>query len=141
MSGLMLLGALSGFCTKASPIIQIAGWVLTIFKVTIPLIIIALGLFDLGKAAISSKPEEIKKCATSLVWRLVGAIAIFFIPTIVMLIIGFAGDWKDTKGSVTDYQYCYDCVVSPWKDTCKNAVKSSSSTDVEMNGVQLETNN
>lgn len=121
MSNLILLGAgVSTFCNDTHEILELVGWVLTIFKIAIPLIIIALGLLDLGKAAISSKPEEIKKSAMSLVWRLVGGIVIFFIPTIVMLVFGFVNDFGENKGNV-DFDVCYGCIVSPWGDACKNA--------------------
>jgi ABC-type spermidine/putrescine transport system permease subunit II len=125
MNGLVLLGdastAASTFCRDTSEILQLLGWALTIFKIIIPLIIIALGLVDLGKAAVSSKPEEIKKSATSLMWRLVGGIVIFFVPTIVMLVFGFVSGFSSNKSSV-DFDKCYKCITAPWSDTCTNAV-------------------
>jgi len=139
MNGLVLMGAITGFCTKTSPILQIVGWALTILKVGVPLIIIALGLVDLAKAAVSSKPEEIKKCATSLLWRLVGGIALFFIPTIVMAVLGFVSDFGKATNSVTDYQACYDCIVRPWNTNCVTAVNASDNTKVELNGKTIET--
>lgn len=120
MSNLLLLGAVETFCHDASEILEIVGWVLTIIKIAIPLIIIVLGLIDLGKAAISSKPEEIKKSATGLVWRFVGGIAIFFIPTIVMLVFGMVGRFETTAKQV-DYNICKACINSPWSDTCTKA--------------------
>lgn len=121
MNGLMLLGAGAGnFCANTHEILALVGWALTIFKVVIPLIIIALGLLDLGKAAVSSKPEEIKKSATSLVWRIVGGIVIFFIPTIVMLVFGFVANFGDTKNNI-DFDVCYGCITSPWGGACSNA--------------------
>ena len=61
MNTLMLMGAGSEtFCANTHEILGLVGWALTIFKIIIPLVIIALGLIDLGKAAVSSKPEEIK---------------------------------------------------------------------------------
>lgn len=121
MSNLMLLGAGAGtFCANTHEILGLVGWALTIFKIIIPLIIIALGLLDLGKAAVSSKPEEIKKSAQSLVWRLVGGIVIFFVPTIIMLVFGFVGRFGDSKGNV-DFDICYKCITAPWDATCANA--------------------
>ena len=121
MNSLLLIGAgASTFCADAHEILSLVGWALTIFKIVIPLIIIALGLLDLGKAAISSKPEEIKKSAMSLVWRLVGGIVIFFVPTIIMLVFGFVSGFGTNKANV-DFDVCYKCITSPWSDTCKNA--------------------
>lgn len=118
MNSLLLIGAgASTFCGDASEILKLVGWALTIFKIAIPLFIIALGLIDLGKAAISSKPEEVKKCATSMLWRLVGGAVIFFVPTIIMLAFGFVGGFNDSTNQV-DFNKCYDCVVSPWNSNC-----------------------
>ena len=121
MSSLLLLGAGAGtFCSDTHEILGLVGWALTIFKIVIPLIIIALGLIDLGKAAVSSKPEEIKKSATSLAWRIAGGILIFFIPTIVMLVFGFVSKFSDSQSQV-DWNVCYKCITAPWDSTCKDA--------------------
>lgn len=120
MNGLMLLGAgITTFCHDTHELLQLVGWVLTIFKIVIPLIIIALGLVDLGKAAVSSKPEEIKKSATSLAWRVAGGILIFFIPTIVMVVFGFVGQFNNaTTETGSDYSICKACITVPWSGDC-----------------------
>lgn len=121
MNSLMLIGTgITDFCKDTHEMLALIGWALTIFKIAIPLIIIGLGLLDLGKAAVSSKPEEIKKSATSLVWRFVGGIVIFFIPTIVMLVFGFVSGFGETTKQM-DFDICYSCITAPWQDKCKNA--------------------
>ncbi len=126
MNSLMLLGA-PDFCSGTSEILSMVGWALTIFKVVIPLIIIALGLVDLGKAAVSSKPEEIKKSATSLVWRLVGGILIFFVPSIIMMIFGFVGRFSTAQSGLgqNEWNICYKCITAPWDGTCTTAVETA----------------
>ena len=133
MEGLFL-GAMTNFCANTHKILSLVGWVLTIFKIAIPVIIIIIGLVDLGKAAVSSKPEEIKKSVGSLLWRLVGGIAIFFVPTIVLLIFGWAtnlGSATDALGKSTvtgesqpvpDWEICKACILSPNSHLCKDAV-------------------
>lgn len=113
MEGL-LLGGITNFCASTAPILSLVGWALTIFKIAIPLIIVVIGLIDLGKAAVSSKPEEIKKSVGSLLWRLIGGIAIFFIPTIIMAIFGLINNYNTTAGKI-DSEVCYTCIISPWK--------------------------
>lgn len=135
MRSLMLLGIIEGICYESSTVLQLVGWVLTVFKIAVPLIIVVLGIIDLAKAAISSKPDEIKKSVTSLVWRLVGGIAIFFVPAIIMMLFGFIKDYTAAEEEITSWDICHDCIVSPWKDTCKNAATSKS------NGVEWETYN
>ncbi len=102
------------FCSNAKDILSLVGIILTVFKIGIPIIIIAIGMVDLGKAALSSKPEEIKKQATSLLWRFVGGVFIFFLPSLVMLLFKLIGPWGGVKAN-TDYDICYSCVVHPWR--------------------------
>lgn len=125
---------ISAICYDAAPILKLVGWVLTVFKIAIPLIIIALGVVDLASAAISSKPEEMKKSVTSLVWRLVGGIAIFFIPAVVMLVFGFISDYRDAKQGVQTWSICYDCVISPWSYNCEYAVDHRNNGDEYSSG-------
>ena len=123
------LGNINAICYDASPILKLVGWVLTVFKIAIPLIIIALGVVDLASAAISSKPEEMKKSVTSLVWRLVGGIAIFFIPNLVMLVFGFISGYQEAQDNVGSWDICYKCVTAPWADTCSKAVDHKDDVD------------
>lgn len=133
MNYLLLADGIQNLCSGTHQILELIGWVLTVFKIAIPLLIIALGLIDLGKAAVSSKPEEIKKTATSLLWRIVGGIIIFFIPMIVMLIFGWISGWgsavdnlgcysRNANGTceIKEWDICYDCITSPWSnETCR----------------------
>lgn len=107
MSGLLLVASI---CGDLRPLLGLIGKVLTIFKIAIPLIIIILGIIDLGKAAISAKPEEVKKCTTSLFWRLIGGVVIFFLPSIIMLVFGLVDDFKGAKSEV-DFDVCQTCIT------------------------------
>ena len=113
MEGL-LLGAVN-FCTQTAELLRLIGWVLTFFKIAIPLIIIVIGLVDLGKAAVSSKPEEIKKSVGSLVWRIIGGVAIFFVPMLVLAIFRLVSGYNEAESSVSDWNVCYDCIITPSK--------------------------
>ena len=124
MEGL-LLGAIGEFCTKTSELLRLVGYVLTVFKVAIPLIIIVIGLIDLGKAAVSSKPEEIKKSVGSLIWRLVGGIAIFFVPMFVTAIFGWISGYGKAESTLTDWDVCYNCIIWPGSATCSDAVDTA----------------
>ena len=53
------------FCTNTANIWQIVGYVLLIFKIVIPILLIIFGILDLGKAVIASKEDEIKKATGS----------------------------------------------------------------------------
>ena len=104
-----------GFCKEASGILQVVGWVLTIFKVVIPLLIVALGMFDFGKAVTSAKDEDIKKSAKSLMWRAVAGIIIFFVPSIILWVFGALSAFNEAKNSAgIGFDICKKCVLQPW---------------------------
>ena len=62
--------------------------VIPIFQIGIPIILIVMGTVDLGKAVISSDDKEIKAGTTRLIKRAIAAVAVFFVATIVTLVMG-----------------------------------------------------
>lgn len=117
MLNLVMLGAdATTFCTDSSNIWQFVGWILMVFKIVIPLLLIIFGMVDLGKAVVGSKDEEIKKATGALVKRAIAGIVIFFIPTIVNIIINLV------PGHV-DWDACRVCVTSPGGDKCSRYVE------------------
>ena len=103
---------LSGFCNGVKDIIQMVGWILLIFKILIPIIIILLGVFDLGKAVTASKDDEIKKSAKSLGMRVVAGIIIFLIPSIIIWIFGLAAGFSEAQESL-GWPVCEKCLLHP----------------------------
>ncbi len=116
----MLLMAPS-ICSGLAPIWQIIGWVLFVFKIAIPIIIIIFGMIDLGKAVVASKDDEIKKSIKSLVMRAIAGIVIFFLPTLVGLIFSLVGTFSTTEYQ-NEYKICRTCVVHPNSGDCRNHV-------------------
>ena len=116
----MLLMAPS-VCSELAPVWQILGWVLWVFKIAIPIIIIIFGMIDLGKAVVASKDDEIKKAVKSLVMRAISGIVIFFIPTLVGAIFSLVGEFKSNEYSL-EYKKCKACITSPGGNTCEKAV-------------------
>ena len=106
-------GKKEGFCYESGAIWQVVGYVLVVFKIVIPVILIVLGMIDLGKAVISGKDDEIKKNMKSLLMRAIAAVAIFFIPTLVSVVMGIVGSFKDDIKS--DFDTCKTCLVNPSK--------------------------
>ena len=96
MSNLMLTladaSAQTTFCTDSANIWQVVGYVLLIFKIVIPVLVIILGMIDLGKAVVSGKDDEVKKNIKSLMWRAIAAVVIFFVPTFVNLVFDIVND-------------------------------------------------
>jgi len=97
-------------CSDLWQIWQIIGWVLWVFKIVIPILIILFGMIDLGKAVVASKDDEIKKAIKSLAMRAVAGIVIFFIPTLVSTIFKLVDGFQEIKG---EYDVCASCVSHP----------------------------
>ena len=68
------------FCSETKDVWSLVGKILGVFKIVIPLLLLILGMFDLGKAVVASDDKAINKATTALVKRAVAAIIIFFIP-------------------------------------------------------------
>jgi hypothetical protein len=49
------------------------GKILNVFKIVIPILILAFGAIDFGKAVVASKDDEIKKALKSLLFRILAA--------------------------------------------------------------------
>lgn len=104
------------FCAETSNIWRTVGYFLLIFKIIIPIILIILGMLDLGKAVISSDDKAISKSAKSLLIRVIAAVAIFFVPTIVAFVIRLVDTSVDDR-----YDVCASCISNPGGDTCTDA--------------------
>lgn len=117
----------NNFCANTANIWHLLGLVLLILKIVIPIILIVLGMIDLGKAVISSEEKQISKSVTTLAKRLVAAIVIFFIPTIISVIwtavISFSSEEQK------NYDVCKKCITSPSGTVCKGAMASFNGTN------------
>ena len=115
---LFMLGAFGNFCSEMSGMLKLVGYVLTIFKVVIPIIIVIFGIIDLGKAVTASKDDEIKKALKQLGYRLAAGIMIFFIPTLILLVFGWISDYNNLMDEA-EFQVCQDCLLKPGSDNCE----------------------
>jgi len=77
-------------------------------KVFIPIILIFFGMLDMGKAVIQQKEDEIKKSEMLFVKRIIAAILVFLVASIVQIVFGFLGS-KSDDGDITG---CIDCFLS-----------------------------
>ena len=86
--------------------------IVTIIKIVIPIILIVLGLLDLGKATIAQKDDEIKKAQMTFIKRIVAAILVFFVVAIVQLIFGLLNKAAGDNGNGTSITSCIDCFIN-----------------------------
>lgn len=71
-----------------------------IMQIVIPIILVVLCTFDLGRAVIGSDDKENKKILKRIVRRLVFAILIFFIVTVINLIFTMVGNITENEALI-----------------------------------------
>lgn len=86
-------------CTELQPVIKFLKAILSIIQWGVPILLIVMGSIDLGKAVMASDDKEIKGATSKLIKRAIAAIAIFFIPLLVNLLIGMVADSGAKEGN------------------------------------------
>lgn len=71
--------------------------VLTWIRIAVPIIVILLGSMDFAKAVLSDEQQELKKATSRFVKRCIIAVAIFFVPSIIMYLISFIDKIADVS--------------------------------------------
>lgn len=100
-------------CGGLLPIFQIVRrGVMPIIWIGIPLVLLVMGTIDLGKAVISSDDKEIKASTGRLVKRIVYAVIIFFMVTIINLVMSIITKTDDQNviqadESGSDWRQCW----------------------------------
>lgn len=88
--------------------------IIVVIKIAVPVLLVIFGMLDLFKGITANKEDEIKKGQNLFVKRLISAAIIFFVISIVQLLVSFvAGD----EGIMT----CANCFINGVKKdgTCK----------------------
>lgn len=94
-------------CTRLKEPLKFIGHIVTIFKIIIPILLIAFGMMDFFKAVTAGKDEEIKKSVKTFALRVLAGVVIFFLPTIVSFIFSMIDSWAEFEG---DFNACQRCV-------------------------------
>lgn len=115
----MTFGTENGFCAQTAGVWQLIGYLLLMFKVVIPSILIVIGIITLGKAVISSDDKDMKTGVRSMIKKFVVAVFIFFIPSIVTALFGFVNGFNEIKD---DYNVCSRCISNPKSAYCEKKV-------------------
>lgn len=112
MNYIYLLG-LENWCTEFSTVWYIAGIIMKIIYVLVPLVLIVTGSITFIQAMMKDKPDNIAKASNLLVKKIIISLVIFLIVPITELCIGFVADegWKT----------CADCFFNPIK-SCKGEI-------------------
>lgn len=110
----MDIGTVSEFCAESADIWYLLGTVINIIKIAIPILIVVLAIFDLGKAVMAGEEKEIKEAQKMLIKRLIYGVIIFFVVTIVQIVFSLVGENLNNGAS----KICWACATRPNSDDC-----------------------
>ena len=86
---------------------QVISVAVTVIKIGVPILLIILGMLDLGKAVTAQKEDEIKKGQSLFIKRLIAAILVFLVVFVVQIAVRFIA--KDDKAKISS---CINCFVN-----------------------------
>ena len=104
------------FCAETKNIWILIGKIVRIVLIVIPIIIVLLGTFDLGKAVMAGEDKEIKEAQKMFIKRLVYGVIIFFMPYLVAGVYSLF-DGMSTEGGDTNEgtNLCWKCAIKGGK--------------------------
>lgn len=90
--------------------------IITIIQIAVPILLIIMGSVDLLKVVFSSENDELGKSVRKLIFRFIGAVAIFFVILIVKLVLQQTSYYTNTTLEcitcfTSDKGYCYEYEV------------------------------
>ena len=88
----------NGVCVPHA-LIKIVGTVVNVIKIGVPIILIVLGMIDMGKAVASQKEDEIKNGQKKLLSRCIAAGITFFVVAIVQLLVGIISSAAESSNN------------------------------------------
>ena len=94
----------------------IVSLVINIIKIGVPIILVVLGMIDMGKAVASQKEDEIKKGQKILLSRCIAAGITFFVVAIVQLLVGLVT--KGTKQATGESDDIWSKCICHFFDAC-----------------------
>ncbi len=105
MLDLFQIGAIDS-CNGLLPLVKvIKKGLFPIVQLGIPILLIVLGTFDLGKAVISSEEKEVKAAQSRLIKRFIYAALVFFVATIVSVLMNIVA--QGGEGDTTSWENCW----------------------------------
>ena len=107
-------GKLDPSCKGLGPIVRlIKKGVFPIVQIGIPIALLIFGTIDLGKAVISSDEKEVKQAQGRLIKRCIYAVVIFFMVTLVSIVMGLVDTANDSnvgKSSANSWASCWNSI-------------------------------
>lgn len=112
--------------TIDSKLANIVHYIVLIIQIVVPILLVIFGSIDFVKAVIAQKDDEIKKGQQTFMKRAIAAIIVFFVVSIVRLVVSFGAGKQ--KANILN---CAECFLSgPSSEDClKTSTNVSSNTD------------
>lgn len=96
------------YCDGLRDVINLVKLVFGLVKWGVPIILILFGTIDLGKAVMAGKEDEMKKAQSTLIKRVVYAVVIFFIVTIVTFAMNLVSSAQGNSTDSTSWIACWN---------------------------------
>lgn len=93
-----------------APVFGILGYIFIGIKIVVPIALIIFGMMDMAKAVMGGDDKKIKEAQKSLVTKIIAAVVVFLVVTIVTFIMSIIG--------FTKWEECFDCVQNPTESKC-----------------------
>lgn len=99
---------------------NITSLVVTLIKIAVPIILVIMGMIDLSKAVMGNDEKQMKESQSKLIKRVIYAVLVFLVVSIVQIIFGALGkqgvETGDTGASVSG---CISCFINGADDCQK----------------------
>lgn len=103
--------------SNALKALRFIGYMVTIARFFVPLLVIGFGTLDLYKSVINGSSDSLSKQAKSLGMRVVIGILIFFVPTFLSVILSQIDSFGNIEG---EYHKCEVCILEPFSCDVNN---------------------
>ena len=107
------------FCAQTISLWQAFGYAYVVYKIAIPIILIAICITTLGRSILTTDEKEVKKNYEMMVKKIIIAILIFFVPAIISGIFGIVNGFDEVR---SDYKICETCITHPKGNSCMQKV-------------------
>lgn len=96
-----------GSTTVPAPVPPLVRLVVMVLKIVTPFVLIVMGMVDMLKAVIGSKDDEIKKEQQKFIKRIIAAVLVFFVVSILQFVVSFVAP-EETDSVLR----CVDCLIN-----------------------------
>ena len=111
-------------------VLRVFGYLLLIARVTIPLLLIGFGTFDLYKAVVDSDENSLRKQVRKLIIRVIAGLIVFFLPNIVFGVHAIFS--SSSTSNLSKFNCITICILKPSSCSVNKPIKTeSTSTESE----------